>query len=115
MELECILSEKGGGWCSSIASCSARAMTMLGSSTYFEDEVDFQGVLSSDPSLNPGRRHLCVLTFFGSAFRCLVLNLCLSFVVVEFFNWNRVKIRYCDGASFAGHPEAEFKVIKGFW
>ncbi|KAL0900543.1 hypothetical protein Bca101_084504 [Brassica carinata] len=65
---------------STIASCSARAMTMLGSSTYFEDEVDFQGVLSSDPSQNP-----------------------------EFFNWNRVKIRYCDGASFAGHPEAEFK------
>lgn len=53
--------EKGGGWCSSIASCSARAMTMLGSSTYFEDEVDFQGVLSSDPSLNPGRRtSLCI-------------------------------------------------------
>ncbi|WZY96019.1 hypothetical protein YC2023_068348 [Brassica napus] len=75
-----LLHLEGGGWCSSIASCSARAMTMLGSSTYFEDEVDFQGVLSSDPSLNP-----------------------------EFFNWNRVKIRYCDGASFAGHPEAEFK------
>ncbi|CAF2102476.1 hypothetical protein BRARA_E03089 [Brassica rapa] len=75
-----LLHLEGGGWCSSIASCSARAMTMLGSSTYFEDEVDFQGVLSSDPSLNP-----------------------------EFFNWNRVKIRYCDGASFAGRPEAEFK------
>ncbi|KAI7988965.1 hypothetical protein LOK49_LG13G02354 [Camellia lanceoleosa] len=23
----------------------------------------------------------------------------------NFFNWNKVKIRYCDGASFAGHPE----------
>ncbi|XP_024015565.1 pectin acetylesterase 5 isoform X1 [Eutrema salsugineum] len=75
-----LLHLEGGGWCNTIASCSARAMTKLGSSKYFEDEVAFQGVLSSDPSQNP-----------------------------EFFNWNRVKIRYCDGASFAGHPEAEFK------
>ncbi|KAB5552053.1 hypothetical protein DKX38_009364 [Salix brachista] len=27
----------------------------------------------------------------------------------HFFNWNKVKIRYCDGASFAGHPQHEFK------
>ena len=41
------------------------------------------------------------------SFECI-----LVFVLVDFFNWNRVVIRYCDGASFAGHPEAEFKVIK---
>ncbi|KAL0838071.1 hypothetical protein Bca101_089961 [Brassica carinata] len=52
----------------------------LGSSKYFEHEVSFQGVLSSDPSQNP-----------------------------DFFNWNRVKVRYCDGASFSGRPEAELK------
>lgn len=28
----------------------------------------------------------------------------------DFFSWNKVKIRYCDGASFAGRPESEFKV-----
>lgn len=28
----------------------------------------------------------------------------------DFFNWNKVKIRYCDGASLAGHPENEVKV-----
>jgi hypothetical protein len=55
-------------------------LTKLGSSNYFEQEVAFQGVLSSDPSQNP-----------------------------EFFNWNKVAIRYCDGASFSGRPEAEFK------
>ncbi|CAN8270033.1 unnamed protein product [Cochlearia groenlandica] len=71
---------EGGGWCNTIASCSYRAKTKLGSSNYFEREVSFQGVLSSDPSQNP-----------------------------DFFNWNRVAIRYCDGASFAGRPEAEFK------
>ena len=47
--------KKGGGWCNTIASCSARAMTRLGSSNYFEDEVEFPGVLSNDPSQNPGR------------------------------------------------------------
>ncbi|KAJ0249549.1 Pectin acetylesterase 5 [Hirschfeldia incana] len=75
-----LLHLQGGGWCNTIASCSARAMTMFGSSNYFEDEVEFPGVLSNDPSQNP-----------------------------DFFNWNRVVIRYCDGASFSGHPEAEFK------
>lgn len=30
--------------------------------------------------------------------------------VLDFFNWNKVKIRYCDGASLAGHPENEFHV-----
>jgi len=28
----------------------------------------------------------------------------------DFFNWNKVKIRYCDGASFAGHPESEVRI-----
>lgn len=49
---------KGGGWCNTIASCSSRAMTSLGSSNYFEDEVPFEGVLSSEPSQNPGTRNL---------------------------------------------------------
>ena len=38
------------------------------------------------------------------------LILISSFVFMhflDFYNWNKVKIRYCDGASFAGHPEAE--------
>ncbi|KAA8518901.1 hypothetical protein F0562_016325 [Nyssa sinensis] len=43
-------------------------------------QVQFTGILSRDSSNNP-----------------------------DFFNWNKVKIRYCDGASFAGHPESEFK------
>ncbi|CAA7033627.1 unnamed protein product [Microthlaspi erraticum] len=75
-----ILHLEGGGWCDTIASCSARATTKFGSSKFFEKEVTFEGVLSNDPSQNP-----------------------------EFFNWNKVAIRYCDGASFAGRPEAEFK------
>ncbi|XP_027188080.1 pectin acetylesterase 5-like isoform X3 [Cicer arietinum] len=55
-------------------------MTALGSSKYMNTTVLFSGILSSAPSENP-----------------------------DFFNWNKVKIRYCDGASFAGHPESEQK------
>ena len=33
---------------------------------------------------------------------------------LDFFNWNKVKIRYCDGASLSGHPETELKVSFGF-
>ncbi|PSR98279.1 Pectin acetylesterase [Actinidia chinensis var. chinensis] len=42
--------------------------------------VKFAGILSHESSQNP-----------------------------DFFNWNKVKIRYCDGGSFAGNPESEFK------
>uniref|UniRef100_A0A803N7L1 Pectin acetylesterase n=1 Tax=Chenopodium quinoa TaxID=63459 RepID=A0A803N7L1_CHEQI len=28
-------------------------------------------------------------------------------IVRDFFNWNKVKIRYCDGSSFTGHPNNE--------
>nr|KYP74298.1 Protein notum isogeny [Cajanus cajan] len=69
---------EGGGWCNSISSCSKRKFSHLGSSKYMEKFIPFSGILSSDPYQNP-----------------------------DFFNWNKVKIRYCDGASFSGHPESE--------
>ncbi|XP_061369271.1 pectin acetylesterase 5-like isoform X2 [Gastrolobium bilobum] len=78
-----LLHVEGGGWCNSISSCSQRKMSALGSSKYMQTPVPFSGILSSDPSQNP-----------------------------DFFNWNKVKIRYCDGASFAGHPESEVS-LKG--
>ncbi|KAM5560112.1 pectin acetylesterase 5-like [Rosa sericea] len=75
-----LLHIEGGGWCNTIESCSFRKRTPLGSSKYMDRRVPFSGILSSQPSENP-----------------------------DFFNWNKVKIRYCDGASFAGHPENEPK------
>ncbi|XP_057970907.1 pectin acetylesterase 5-like isoform X2 [Malania oleifera] len=75
-----LLHIEGGGWCSTIASCSFRKGTALGSSNHMEHQVHFSGILSRDSLQNP-----------------------------DFYNWNRVKIRYCDGASFAGHPDSEFK------
>ncbi|KAM1949198.1 hypothetical protein ACFX15_009278 [Malus domestica] len=75
-----LLHIEGGGWCNSTESCSWRKGTPLGSSNYMDRRVSFSGILSSHPSQNP-----------------------------EFFNWNKVRIRYCDGASLAGHPENESK------
>ncbi|XVF55287.1 hypothetical protein PTKIN_Ptkin06aG0024800 [Pterospermum kingtungense] len=75
-----VLHIEGGGWCNSIETCNFRKKTALGSSNYMESQVQFSGILSRHPDQNP-----------------------------DFYNWNRVKIRYCDGASLAGHPESEFK------
>ncbi|KAL2477684.1 Pectin acetylesterase 12 [Forsythia ovata] len=67
---------EGGGWCNNIRSCVYRKKTRRGSSTYFEKIIPFTGILSNKAQENP-----------------------------DFFNWNRVKIRYCDGASFTGDSE----------
>ncbi|KAH7867245.1 hypothetical protein Vadar_030875 [Vaccinium darrowii] len=67
---------EGGGWCNSRRSCVYRKTTRRGSSTYMEKRIPFTGILSNKAEENP-----------------------------DFFNWNRVKLRYCDGASFAGEGE----------
>lgn len=53
---------------------------MLGSSRYMERQVEFAGILSDDEAQNP-----------------------------DFYDWNKVKIRYCDGASFSGNVKDEFQ------
>ncbi|KAM0864731.1 hypothetical protein ACQ4PT_043727 [Festuca glaucescens] len=69
---------EGGAWCNTVESCSDRRMSMLGSSNFMKP-IQFagSGILDSDPQLNP-----------------------------DFYNWNRVRVRYCDGASFSGDAEA---------
>ncbi|KAD3067470.1 hypothetical protein E3N88_35350 [Mikania micrantha] len=67
---------EGGGWCNTIRSCVYRKTTRRGSSKFFEKQLAFTGILSNKAEDNP-----------------------------DFFNWNRVKVRYCDGASFAGDAE----------
>ncbi|OMO95071.1 Pectinacetylesterase [Corchorus capsularis] len=68
-----ILQFEGGGWCNDIPSCLERAKTRRGSTRYMSKLEVFSGILSNNASLNP-----------------------------DFYNWNRVKLRYCDGASFSG-------------
>ncbi|XP_059652193.1 pectin acetylesterase 12 [Cornus florida] len=67
---------EGGGWCNTIRSCVYRKTTRRGSSNHMEKWIPFTGILSNKAEENP-----------------------------DFFNWNRIKVRYCDGASFAGDSE----------
>ncbi|GAA0144516.1 hypothetical protein LIER_04941 [Lithospermum erythrorhizon] len=68
-----LLQFEGGGWCNDIKSCLERAPTRRGSTRHMSKYESFSGILSNNASLNR-----------------------------DFYNWNRVKLRYCDGASFAG-------------
>lgn len=74
---------EGGGWCNDLRTCVYRKTTRRGSSRYMEREIVFTGILSNKRSENP-----------------------------DFYNWNRVKLRYCDGASFTGDMEGENEVPK---
>ncbi|KAK8947291.1 hypothetical protein KSP39_PZI007260 [Platanthera zijinensis] len=64
---------EGGGWCNDIRTCLYRKKSRRGSSYYMERQLQFTGILSDRPEENP-----------------------------DFYNWNRIKVRYCDGASFLG-------------
>ncbi|XP_020080984.1 pectin acetylesterase 8-like [Ananas comosus] len=66
---------EGGGWCRGTQECLARRDTHRGSSKYMKP-LSFSGILGNEKSSNP-----------------------------DFYNWNRVKIRYCDGSSFTGDIE----------
>ncbi|XP_068646302.1 pectin acetylesterase 9-like [Aristolochia californica] len=68
-----ILDLEGGGWCNDLNSCLERAKTHGGSTTYKKKRGGLSGILSNMSYLNP-----------------------------DFYNWNRVKVLYCDGASFGG-------------
>eukprot|EP00268_Persea_americana_P008973 TRINITY_DN13528_c0_g1_i1.p1 TRINITY_DN13528_c0_g1~~TRINITY_DN13528_c0_g1_i1.p1 ORF type:complete len:210 (+),score=42.15 TRINITY_DN13528_c0_g1_i1:242-871(+) len=67
---------EGGGWCNNVSTCLNRKSTRLGSSTKMAKEIDFSGLLSNKEKFNP-----------------------------DFYNWNRIKVRYCDGSSFTGDVE----------
>ncbi|XP_015084370.1 pectin acetylesterase 8-like [Solanum pennellii] len=72
---------EGGSWCGSIPDCLDRSTTSLGSSNHMKQHDFFAGVLHNTSKQNP-----------------------------EFHNWNRVKVKYCDGSSFTSdveqvHPE----------
>ncbi|CAG7866209.1 unnamed protein product [Brassica rapa] len=69
---------EGGGWCNNQSSCVFRKTTRRGSSKFMEKALNFTGILSNKPQENP-----------------------------DFFNWNRIKLRYCDGASFSGDSQDE--------
>ncbi|KAK4486267.1 hypothetical protein RD792_008937, partial [Penstemon davidsonii] len=65
----------GGAWCNTKHDCENRKYSYLGSSSHMK-EAYFSGILSSTKTNNP-----------------------------DFYNWNRVYVRYCDGSSFMGDVE----------
>ncbi|XP_057963693.1 pectin acetylesterase 8-like isoform X1 [Malania oleifera] len=67
---------EGGGWCNNVTTCLARTRTRLGSSKLMSKVVAFSGILSNKQKFNP-----------------------------DFYDWNKIKVRYCDGASFTGDVE----------
>ncbi|XP_019455599.1 PREDICTED: pectin acetylesterase 10-like [Lupinus angustifolius] len=69
---------EGGGWCGNIRNCIYSKRSRHGSSLHMEKQIPFVGILSNKAVENP-----------------------------DFFNWNRIKVRYCDGASFSGDSQHE--------
>ncbi|KAH9687761.1 Pectin acetylesterase 8 [Citrus sinensis] len=67
----------GGAWCNNVEDCSKRRDSSYGSSKHMVKEANFTGILSNEQKFNP-----------------------------DFYDWNRVRVRYCDGASFTGDVEA---------
>ncbi|XP_010942979.1 pectin acetylesterase 8 isoform X3 [Elaeis guineensis] len=67
---------EGGGWCNNVTTCLARKNSRLGSSRHMAKQIAFSGILNNRQTFNP-----------------------------DFYNWNKVKVRYCDGSSFTGDVE----------
>ncbi|THU74015.1 hypothetical protein C4D60_Mb04t28900 [Musa balbisiana] len=80
---------EGGGWCNNITTCLARKNTHLGSSRQMAKQLAFSGILSNTQTFNPGGCSFHLEEVLGS----------------DFYNWNKVKVRYCDGSSFTGDVE----------
>jgi len=80
---------QGGGWCESMDDCLSRSKSDLGSSKKYPATADLGGgYFSNDCGENP---LMCT--------------------------WNKVLMRYCDGASFSGNnlTVAEYKGAKLHW
>lgn len=67
---------EGGGWCYNEDECAQRSRTPLGSSKSWAPTFEPQGFLSDNASAN-----------------------------ADFYDWNVVFVKYCDGASFAGNSD----------
>nr|XP_009779347.1 PREDICTED: protein notum homolog isoform X1 [Nicotiana sylvestris]XP_016454492.1 PREDICTED: pectin acetylesterase 8-like [Nicotiana tabacum] len=71
-----IVQLSGGAWCTNVTECQDRILDKNVGSTNFTDSWTFQGIYSENPTANP-----------------------------DFYNWNKVFVRYCDGGAFTGDVE----------
>ncbi|XP_072056755.1 uncharacterized protein [Arachis hypogaea] len=75
----------GGEWCNDVSTCLQRKDTRLGSSKQMDTQSGFNGILNNQQVYNP-----------------------------DFYNWNRIKIRYCNGSSFTGDvEEVDLGILSG--
>ncbi|CAH8334058.1 unnamed protein product [Eruca vesicaria subsp. sativa] len=74
--LSCCRKVLGGGWCDTIRNFVYRKTSRHGSSKYMDKNIPFTGILSDQSAENP-----------------------------DFYNWTRVKVRYCVGGYFSGDSE----------
>lgn len=56
------------------------------------------------------KKHMILVDLIISFLKIDLVHISLFSPYSDFFNWNKVKIRYCDGSSFASHPDNESKV-----
>ncbi|CAM6112340.1 unnamed protein product [Calypogeia fissa] len=76
-----LLFHEGGAWCQNADDCLQRSYTQLGSSTQMPASMTFVGMLSNSPVESP-----------------------------DFYNWNRIYLKYCDGGSFNGDVSDPMRV-----
>lgn len=77
-----------------------------------EKQIPFTGILSNRAEDNPGCFFVLSNLFIFLSIPVLDFphivytnNYNVHTCISDFFNWNRVKVRYCDGASFTGDSE----------
>jgi hypothetical protein len=120
-----ITNKQGGAWCNTTEDCSDRnrvwgdtQQQALTKSLYVNKDASFMDppiimpVSESTNQIGP--------TFW--CFSCLLNGFCTNSMGAwsDFYNWNKVDIRYCDGGSFAGDAEGKDRVnillwILNFW
>jgi len=80
-------------------------------------DFGFSGILGGKQSTNPGSQFFLFLIFLFNKLMISFLMLLMQWDWIgfgdfaDFYNWNRIKVRYCDGSSFTGDIEAVDPVI----
>ncbi|RYR41863.1 hypothetical protein Ahy_A08g038287 isoform J [Arachis hypogaea] len=93
--------DDGGEWCNDVSTCLQRKDTRLGSSKQMDTQSGFNGILNNQQVYNPG-------WYIQSYTTHIQIHIVLCYVMhlfPDFYNWNRIKIRYCNGSSFTGDVE----------
>jgi hypothetical protein len=79
---------QGGAWCINVDDCYDRSLTYLGSSSTWEEQPNCDTGSSAQPCVYDGNEGL---TDADPTINPVA------------YNWNKVFLGYCDGASFSGH------------